>query len=130
VQRRTAELILSPSRERASPTALATARRRSSLFRGWSRCHDEQLIVDLNPLWEIWIEGLSIVSNDQGHRSRPPARQLDVCFWDPRSRPHWPVRPEFAAAGKERVEVRHLLSHSSGLGGWTEKLSIKDLYAL
>jgi hypothetical protein len=28
------------------------------------RYHDEQLIADLNSLSEIWIEGLSIVSND------------------------------------------------------------------
>src|SRR5262245_19562466 len=35
--------------------------------------------------------------------------------------------PEFAAEGKEGVEVRHLLSHSSGLPGWTEKVTVSDI---
>src|SRR5919204_6784790 len=35
--------------------------------------------------------------------------------------------PEFAAAGKERVEVRHLLGHTSGLAGWTEPATIDDI---
>jgi CubicO group peptidase (beta-lactamase class C family) len=36
--------------------------------------------------------------------------------------------PEFAANGKERVKVSHLLSHSSGLSGWREPLTTGDLY--
>jgi CubicO group peptidase (beta-lactamase class C family) len=36
--------------------------------------------------------------------------------------------PEFAANGKERVKVSHLMSHSSGLSGWKEKVSKDDLY--
>lgn len=36
--------------------------------------------------------------------------------------------PEFAAAGKEGVEVRHLLSHTSGLAAWTETVALKDIY--
>ncbi len=36
--------------------------------------------------------------------------------------------PEFAAAGKASVEVRHLLAHTAGLSGWTEPLSVSDLY--
>src|SRR5262245_38923833 len=35
--------------------------------------------------------------------------------------------PEFAAAGKEDVRVRHFLAHSSGLPGWTEKVTISDI---
>ncbi|ORY58137.1 beta-lactamase [Pseudomassariella vexata] len=31
--------------------------------------------------------------------------------------------PEFAANGKEDVEIRHLLSHSSGLSGWEEPIT-------
>src|SRR5262245_3127463 len=38
--------------------------------------------------------------------------------------------PEFAAAGKERIEVRHLLSHSAGLAGWNETLVLEDLFDL
>ena len=36
--------------------------------------------------------------------------------------------PEFAAAGKERVTVSHLLAHSAGLPGWDEKITPEDLY--
>jgi CubicO group peptidase (beta-lactamase class C family) len=44
---------------------------------------------------------------------------------------HAPVAtywPEFAAEGKEAVEVRHLLGHTAGLPGWTEPIEIEDLY--
>lgn len=37
--------------------------------------------------------------------------------------------PEFGAAGKQdRVLVRHLLGHTSGLPGWTERIEMEDLY--
>ncbi|WP_128378157.1 serine hydrolase domain-containing protein [Streptomyces cavernae] len=36
--------------------------------------------------------------------------------------------PEFAAAGKESVLVRHLLSHRAGLAGLREPLSLEQLY--
>ncbi|MFC6082289.1 serine hydrolase domain-containing protein [Sphaerisporangium aureirubrum] len=36
--------------------------------------------------------------------------------------------PEFAAAGKERVEVRHLLSHTVGLPTFDEPMAVEDLY--
>lgn len=36
--------------------------------------------------------------------------------------------PEFAANGKSRVKVSHLMSHSAGLSGWKEKLAKEDLY--
>jgi CubicO group peptidase (beta-lactamase class C family) len=36
--------------------------------------------------------------------------------------------PEFKAAGKEAVEVRHLLGHTSGLSGWQERMRPEDLY--
>ena len=35
--------------------------------------------------------------------------------------------PEFAQAGKGGVQIRHLLSHRSGLAGWTEDLTVEDL---
>lgn len=38
------------------------------------------------------------------------------------------IWPEFGAAGKEGVLVRHLLSHSSGLSGWEKQISVADLY--
>ncbi|MBO2454693.1 beta-lactamase family protein [Actinomadura barringtoniae] len=36
--------------------------------------------------------------------------------------------PQFAQAGKENVLVRHLLSHTAGLPGWTEPLPTEALY--
>jgi CubicO group peptidase (beta-lactamase class C family) len=36
--------------------------------------------------------------------------------------------PEFAAAGKQDVEVRHLLSHTAGLPTWDEPMTVTDLY--
>jgi CubicO group peptidase (beta-lactamase class C family) len=36
--------------------------------------------------------------------------------------------PEFAAGGKADIEVRHLLSHTAGLSGWAEPITIEDLY--
>jgi CubicO group peptidase (beta-lactamase class C family) len=36
--------------------------------------------------------------------------------------------PEFAQNGKEAVKVSHLMSHSSGLSGWKEKVSVEDIY--
>jgi CubicO group peptidase (beta-lactamase class C family) len=36
--------------------------------------------------------------------------------------------PEFAAAGKEAVEVRHLLGHTSGLSGWEIPLTEEQFY--
>jgi CubicO group peptidase (beta-lactamase class C family) len=44
---------------------------------------------------------------------------------------HAPVArywPEFAAAGKGEIQVRHLLAHTSGLSGWSEPMTIEDLY--
>ena len=44
---------------------------------------------------------------------------------------HAPVAtywPEFAAGGKESVEVRHLMSHTAGLSGWAEPVAPDDLY--
>src|SRR5205807_2364623 len=36
--------------------------------------------------------------------------------------------PEFKANGKEGIEVRHLLSHTSGLSGWQEPVAPEDVY--
>jgi CubicO group peptidase (beta-lactamase class C family) len=44
---------------------------------------------------------------------------------------HAPVAdywPEFAAKGKKDVEVRHLMSHTSGVSGWEQPFSIRDMY--
>ncbi len=36
--------------------------------------------------------------------------------------------PEFAQEGKEKLPVRYLLSHSSGLPGWNDRFPIEKLY--
>ena len=44
---------------------------------------------------------------------------------------HAPVAkywPEFAQNGKERIEVRHLMSHTAGLPGWDTPITTEDLY--
>jgi CubicO group peptidase (beta-lactamase class C family) len=36
--------------------------------------------------------------------------------------------PEFAANGKERIEVRHILSHTSGVSAWEQPVQVEDIY--
>jgi CubicO group peptidase (beta-lactamase class C family) len=36
--------------------------------------------------------------------------------------------PEFSAKGKKKIEVRHLMSHTSGVSGWDQPFSIRDMY--
>src|ERR1700761_8353170 len=36
--------------------------------------------------------------------------------------------PEFAAHGKADIKVSHLMAHSAGLSGWTERVTTEDLY--
>ena len=35
--------------------------------------------------------------------------------------------PEFAVNGKENIEVRHLLSHTSGIAGWDQVVTLEDI---
>ena len=45
--------------------------------------------------------------------------------------PYAPVAqywPEFGENGKEHVEVRHLLSHTSGVSGWEPPFPTEDIY--
>ena len=36
--------------------------------------------------------------------------------------------PEFAENGKEHIELRHLMSHTSGVSGWDAPFTIEDMY--
>jgi CubicO group peptidase (beta-lactamase class C family) len=36
--------------------------------------------------------------------------------------------PEFAANGKEAIEVRHVLSHTSGVSGWETPFAVEEMY--
>ena len=38
------------------------------------------------------------------------------------------VWPEFAAEGKGEIEVRHVMSHTAGLSGWQEPITVDTLY--
>lgn len=45
--------------------------------------------------------------------------------------PYAPVAaywPEFAENGKDRIEVRHILSHTSGVSGWEAPFATEDMY--
>lgn len=45
--------------------------------------------------------------------------------------PYAPVAkywPEFAAEGKDAIEVRHVLAHTSGVSGWNRPVVTEDLY--
>ncbi|WP_413783560.1 serine hydrolase domain-containing protein [Mycolicibacterium neoaurum] len=37
------------------------------------------------------------------------------------------VWPEFGAGGKDRIEFRHLLTHSSGVSGWDQPVTPEDI---
>ncbi|MGC4964271.1 serine hydrolase domain-containing protein [Gordonia sp. DT218] len=45
---------------------------------------------------------------------------------------HAPVAtywPEFAQNGKESIEVRHIMAHTSGVSGWEKPFAVADMYA-
>ncbi len=96
---------------------------------------DGELLVDI---WGGWVDE---------ERSRPWERDTIVNVWsttktmtslsalvlverglldlDATVATYW---PEFAANGKEGVEIRHLLSHTSGVSGWDQPVVVEDLY--
>lgn len=96
---------------------------------------DGEPVVDL---WGGWADP---------HRTRPWERDTIVNVWSTTKTMtalcalmladrgqldlHAPVAeywPEFAANGKEGVEVRHLLGHTAGLSGWEEPVDESVLY--
>src|SRR5215813_4691703 len=36
--------------------------------------------------------------------------------------------PEFADSGKQDIELRHLLSHTSGVSGWEPPFGVEDIF--
>jgi CubicO group peptidase (beta-lactamase class C family) len=36
--------------------------------------------------------------------------------------------PEFAENGKDQIELRHLMSHTSGVSGWEQPFALEDMY--
>lgn len=84
----------------------------ASFERPWSR----NTIITTHSLTKTMTAMAALVLADSG--------ELDL---DQRVCHYW---PEFAAAGKSDVLVRHLLGHTSGLAGWTEDVSWDDVYDL
>ncbi|KUI05753.1 serine hydrolase domain-containing protein [Mycobacterium sp. IS-3022] len=97
------------------------------------------------------IDGESVVDIWGGHADRakttPWVRDTIVNFWSCSKTltalaalmvvdrgqldPHAPVAdywPEFAANGKQDIEVRHLLAHTSGVSGWEAPFGLEDMY--
>ncbi|MGH3159852.1 MAG: serine hydrolase domain-containing protein [Streptosporangiaceae bacterium] len=99
----------------------------------------------------VYVDGEPVVDIWGGHadaaRTRPWQRDTITCAWSttktmtalcaliladrgdldlaaPVAR-YW---PEFAAAGKDRVQVRHLLAHTAGLPDWDPPVSTAVLY--
>lgn len=78
--------------------------------RRWQRDTITNVFSTTKPM--IALTALVLVERGQLDLDAPVAR-----YW-----------PEFAAAGKSGVLVRHILSHTSGLSGWEQPLTLEDLY--
>ncbi len=48
----------------------------------------------------------------------------EIDFYSPVAK----VWPEFAANGKGDIEIRHVMSHTAGLAGWRDPITVEDLY--
>jgi CubicO group peptidase (beta-lactamase class C family) len=87
---------------------------------GGSRDEDRTVAWDEHTITNVWSTTKTVTSlaalilADRG--------ELDV--YSPVAT-YW---PEFAAAGKQDVEIRHLLSHTSGVSGLVPPATIDDLY--
>ena len=79
-----------------------------------SRPWEENTIVNVYSTTKVMtiICALMLVDREQLDLDAPVAN-----YW-----------PEFAQNGKEKILVRQIFSHSSGLAGWEEKIKTEDLY--
>lgn len=107
--------------------------------------------LDLGASCAVYVDGESVVDIWGGYvdaeRTTPWAEDTIVNVWsitktmtamsalmlsdageldfDARVTRYW---PEFGAAQKRDIEVRHLMGHTSGLAGWSAPMTIDDLY--
>jgi len=65
---------------------------------------------------------LTLPESDRGKETRSLRGKLDL---DANVAFYW---PEFAARGKAGIKVRQLLSHTSGVSGWEQPVTIDDVY--
>jgi CubicO group peptidase (beta-lactamase class C family) len=107
--------------------------------------------LDVGASVAVTVEGETVVDLWAGHadeaRSRPWERDTIVNVYSTTKTMtalsalvladrgvldlHAPVArywPEFAQNGKEKIEVRHLLAHTSGLSAWDEPITVDVLY--
>jgi CubicO group peptidase (beta-lactamase class C family) len=106
--------------------------------------------ADIGASVAVYVDGMPVVDIWGGHvdaeRTRPWERDTIVNMFSSTKTMtalavliladrgvvdlHAPVArywPEFAAASKDRVEVRHLLGHTCGLPGWDEPMTVADV---
>ena len=74
----------------------------------------EDTIVNVYSSTKTMMALVALILSDRG----------EIDFYAPVCR-YW---PEFASNGKERIEVRHLLSHTAGLPGLDKEILEEDLY--
>ncbi len=91
----------------------------ADLWGGWAdeartRPWQEHTLTNVWSTTKTMTSLAALVLADQG--------ELDL---DQRVAHYWPA---FAAAGKQDVRVRHLLSHTSGVSGWAQPVAVEDLY--
>ncbi|GAC1605420.1 MAG: serine hydrolase domain-containing protein [Acidimicrobiales bacterium] len=107
--------------------------------------------ADVGASVAVYIDGQAVVDIWGGHtdaaKTKPWERDTIVNVWSTTKTMtalcaliladrgeidfHAPVArywPDFKANGKEHIEVRHLMGHTSGLSGWTEAITTEDLY--
>jgi CubicO group peptidase (beta-lactamase class C family) len=86
---------------------------------------------DLGAAIAVDIDGEMVVDIWGGHADAAKARDWDedtiVNLWSCTT-PVATYWPEFAANGKQDIEVRHVLSYTSGVSGWEAPFTAEDMY--
>ncbi|MGA8252672.1 MAG: serine hydrolase domain-containing protein [Mycobacterium sp.] len=96
---------------------------------------DGELVVDIwgghadKPKTREWSENtvVNVFSSTKNVTALAALMLIDRGLLDPFA-PVAKYWPEFAANGKHDVEVRHVLSHTSGLSGWEMPFALEDIY--
>ncbi|KAJ6438052.1 CVNH domain-containing protein [Purpureocillium lavendulum] len=81
---------------------------------GRSRAWHRDTIVNVFSITKTVLSLAILILVDRG--------LLDV---DEKVSQYW---PEFAVNGKQDIQVRHVLSHTSGISGWADVMALEDVY--